>query len=206
MTAVIKHLDNEPTKVRILDSALQLFASRGFDGATTREIADSAGVNHALIKYHFGNKDALWKAAVNLLFDRLDEAYQKGEKEAETISDPAERLRVKLRHYIRYCAEHPEHARIMVQESTSENDRLAWAVKQHIAKSRVPLEERFEELFDNGILPRMSKISLRYIIAAACQSIFTLAAEIKHLYGVSSDHEAQIEAHIDAVLKLMVPE
>jgi len=50
----------------------------------------------------------------------------------------------------------------------------------------------------------VSQISLRYIFAAACQSIFTLAAEVKLLYGVTTEHEAQIEAHIDAMTKLLL--
>jgi TetR/AcrR family transcriptional regulator len=197
---------NNPAKVQILDKALQLFGEKGFDGTTIREIAESAGVNHALINYHFGSKDALWKSAVDLLFARLDKVLETAAREAAEIEHPAARMRVILTHYIRYCATHPEHARIMVQESTSENERLAWAVEHHIARTRPVFEDLFEELFESGTLPRMSKISLRFIITAACQSIFTLAAEVKLLYGVSTDHESQIEAHIDAVTRLLFPE
>ena len=69
--APIQSVKNQ-VKVDILDNALNLFAKKGFDGASTREIADAAGVTHALIKYHFGSKEELWKEAVNQLFGRLD--------------------------------------------------------------------------------------------------------------------------------------
>ena len=40
--------------------ALRLFAERGVDGATVRQIAEAAGQkNHAAVTYHFGSKDAL---------------------------------------------------------------------------------------------------------------------------------------------------
>jgi AcrR family transcriptional regulator len=206
MPDTVNQMVSASAKNQILDKALALFAEKGFDGASTREIAESAGVNHALIKYHFGGKLALWKSAVDLLFIRLDEVMTTLERENADIQDPKERLRRVLRHYIRYCAEHPEHARIMVQESTSENDRLAWAVQKHIMTAKTLMEDLFEELIANGDVPKMSPISLRYIVASACQSIFTLGAEVQLLYGVNSEHETQIEAHIDAVTKLLLRE
>ena len=51
------------TRERILVAALQAFAEKGYDGATTREIASRAGVNLGLLQYHFGGKPKLWQAA-----------------------------------------------------------------------------------------------------------------------------------------------
>jgi len=189
-------------RTRILDAALELFAERGFAGASTREIANRADVNHALIKYYFGNKDELWCEAVDLMYTRLDDAMAAMEADREGIDDPVERHKVFLRHYIRYCAAHPEHSRIMVQESTSENPRIAWAVENHIRQTKDVLQAVAEELFETGRLPRMSKMSLRYITTTACQSIFMLAAEVRLMYGVNVDDEAVIEDHIDAVTRL----
>ena len=47
---------------RILDAAEHLFAERGFDGVTLRQIASKAGVDVALASYHFGKKDELFTA------------------------------------------------------------------------------------------------------------------------------------------------
>lgn len=46
----------------ILDAAEAVFADSGFDGATTRSIAEVAGVNPALIHYHFKSKEQLFEA------------------------------------------------------------------------------------------------------------------------------------------------
>ena len=43
----------------LIDAALALFGDKGFDATTTRELAAMAGVNIALIAYHFGGKDGL---------------------------------------------------------------------------------------------------------------------------------------------------
>src|SRR5690348_4404009 len=64
----------DPTRERILAAALDLFSERSFEGATTREIAARAGVTQPLLNYHFQSKDALWRAAVDTLFEELNDA------------------------------------------------------------------------------------------------------------------------------------
>ena len=46
-------------RARIRDAALRLFAERGVDGATIRDIAAEAGVSLGLVRHHFGAKDEL---------------------------------------------------------------------------------------------------------------------------------------------------
>jgi len=46
------------TKTRILDAADEIFVRRRIDGARMQEIADQAGVNKALLHYHFRSKAA----------------------------------------------------------------------------------------------------------------------------------------------------
>jgi AcrR family transcriptional regulator len=206
LAANLKSKQSESTKVKILEHALLLFSEKGFDGASTRDIAIAAGVNHALIKYHFGNKELLWRAAVDLLFQRqleyLDEFNQRTNDEMSV----AKRFRLFVQLYVRYCAEHPEHARIMVQESTGTNPRLEWAVNKHLLETRDTLDELFIGLFEADLMPRMPLLSLRYMLTAACQNVFTLSTEISYLYGVDSTHEAQIKQHTDAVIRLFIRE
>lgn len=49
---------------KLLRAAADAFAAQGYDGASTRAIADRAGVNIALIAYHFGGKDGLYDAVL----------------------------------------------------------------------------------------------------------------------------------------------
>jgi AcrR family transcriptional regulator len=52
-------LNPADTKSRILDAAFRCLATSGYTALSVREIARDAGVNHALINYHFGTKDRL---------------------------------------------------------------------------------------------------------------------------------------------------
>jgi AcrR family transcriptional regulator len=54
--------DAAPARQRILDAAQRVFADFGYDGASMRQIADAAGVPVALVSYHFGSKDGLYRA------------------------------------------------------------------------------------------------------------------------------------------------
>ena len=53
----------------ILEAARKLFSDNGFDRTTLRQVADSAGVDAALISHYFGNKRGLFVAAVEFPSD-----------------------------------------------------------------------------------------------------------------------------------------
>src|ERR1700688_2101180 len=55
-------LSCEERRVAILRAVRRVFAEKGFDGTTTRELADAAGVSEALLFKHFPNKEALFSA------------------------------------------------------------------------------------------------------------------------------------------------
>lgn len=48
------------SKRKLINSAIVLFASKGFESTSTREICSHAGVNLSLIPYYFGNKEGLY--------------------------------------------------------------------------------------------------------------------------------------------------
>ncbi len=97
---------------RIVEAALTVFAQRGFDGATTREIAKEAGVSSALIHHHFKDKESLWK----LVGQRISEEFV----EAITSSmDPMLRgtgdgARQMVAAYMHYWREHPRALRFQL--------------------------------------------------------------------------------------------
>ena len=52
------------TKEVIIQSAINLFSTKGYDGASVRDIASAAGVNVAMINYYFGSKEGLFESIV----------------------------------------------------------------------------------------------------------------------------------------------
>ena len=59
------------TRQRLVEAALDVFGRYGFEGATTRQIAQAAKANLAAIVYHFGSKEALHVAVAEYLAGRI---------------------------------------------------------------------------------------------------------------------------------------
>jgi AcrR family transcriptional regulator len=74
----------DTTRQRILKAAIELFAERGYDGASVRAIVTKARVNQAAINYHFKGKDGLYLEVLRAAF----EAYTQG----EAVANQAEEL------------------------------------------------------------------------------------------------------------------
>jgi AcrR family transcriptional regulator len=64
------------TKARILGAAEQVFAAKGFEGASTREIAAAAGVNISSLHYHWESKETLYFAVFENIYDKIVELVE----------------------------------------------------------------------------------------------------------------------------------
>jgi AcrR family transcriptional regulator len=84
----------EDTRERLLMAAGQVFAEKGFQAATIREISQKAEANVAAINYHFGDKERLYIEAVKAAHLCRGDAFPLPEWEPGT--SPA----VRLRHFI----------------------------------------------------------------------------------------------------------
>lgn len=80
--------DNAPKSEKILDVAEALFAERGFDGVTLRQIAMGAGVDVALASYHFGKKLDLFRAVLERRAPALNTARLEALAAAKATAAP----------------------------------------------------------------------------------------------------------------------
>ncbi|MES2868752.1 MAG: CerR family C-terminal domain-containing protein [Pseudomonadota bacterium] len=59
----------DETSVRIIGAALDLFGERGYEGASTRDIAELAGVNASALNYYFKNKEGVYLACTEYMVE-----------------------------------------------------------------------------------------------------------------------------------------
>ena len=192
------------TKERILRAALDAFAENGFDGATTRDIANRARVNLGLIKYHFDGKLKLWRAAVDRAFADLREALADDVADDALLASDAH-TRLTLRRYVRFVGQRPELVRLMHDEGKRRGPRMRWLVDRHTR----PLYERVHGMLSSaqqrGLLPaHIDTLHFYYVLIGAVGIIFHQADECRRLTGVDPMAPEAIEAHADAVAHLLL--
>ena len=101
-------------QVQIMETAEVLFAEKGFNGTSVRDIAEKAHVNLAMISYYFGSKDKLLES----LFDYRGEHIKlklESMVEDKTLGS-FEKLELLIDHYIEKIMNQQCFSRIMVRE------------------------------------------------------------------------------------------
>jgi TetR/AcrR family transcriptional regulator len=192
---------------QLLDSALVEFGAKGFDGASTRSIAQRVDAHQPQINYHFASKEALWAAAVDHLFGRL------GEELADLglpagIDDPAQLASAfaeAVRRFVRFAAAHPELNRIMVHEATEDSDRLHWMVERHIRPLYNAIRVVWQQLLDARIASPIDPAIVHYVIVGAASLPFVNAPEARLLTGGEPTDPAFVEAHADGLVATLLP-
>jgi AcrR family transcriptional regulator len=92
----IKKLSSEERRSAIVHAVRRVFAERGFDGTTTRALADAAGVSEALLFKHFPNKEALFVAMQEACCNEQD----LGRFERLAALEPSAATLVQLVHFL----------------------------------------------------------------------------------------------------------
>ncbi|HEY1785105.1 MAG TPA: CerR family C-terminal domain-containing protein [Pirellulales bacterium] len=123
----------DSTKARILEAAGNVFAQKGFEAGTVREICQLADVNLAAINYHFGDKRRLYLAAVS-------HAYSARQDELALAEWPAgTRAEDRLRTWVGAMMERllgedrqPWHMQLMMREVASPDVACEALVKEYI--------------------------------------------------------------------------
>ena len=181
----------EETRAALLGAAMELFSTRGYDGTSVRDIETAAGVKRGLAAYHFGNKAALWKAAVARTFD----AFEMGEDEVAVDAPSGAVLREVLRAFVRFSAAHPELNRLMVQEGTRPGWRSEFLVERYVR----PRVDALSRLVGRTLGPHEL-----YVLIGASTFVFNVAHECEALFGVDPRDEAFADAHADAVADFLL--
>jgi len=203
-TSRAKRPSAEATRQRILAAALDVFAERSFDGASTRDIAARAGVAQPLLNYHFSTKDELWRAAVDGLFEALDRALT---ARADGLRGVDELTTAKLlvREFVQFSARHPQLHQIITGECKTDGPRMDWLVDRHVRPHYEATTAMFARLVDQGHLPAVPAAHLYYILTGAGPTMFVLGPECRRLTGLDPTADAVIDAHADAIATLLFP-
>lgn len=112
---------SESTREALLHHGARLFAERGFEGASIDAITKAAGVNKAMVSYHFGGKQGLYSAV-------LLASIRKFDRHLDPARDPAPSASERMRRFVAGLAaafrEAPEFPFIILREEMAGGHRI----------------------------------------------------------------------------------
>ena len=173
-------------KQQILETAIGLFARKGFSATGVREIAHTAKVNIAMISYYFGSKRGILEAALDMFFQRYLEAAEK----ALEGDDPPEQ---KMRHFIRsiviFARNNNDLVRIAFTELPFDMPEIAAFKAAHVRKIAALFQNKLLSAME-GRLPRPIRVEIvGPAFSAMLVSHFLLRPVIEGVFKTSFDEE-----------------
>lgn len=187
------------TKERILGAAESLFAQRGFDGASLRQLTSAAGVNLAAVNYHFGSKEKL----VEQIFRRRLDALNNSRLQALSLVEGAETTTLEdvLSAFIRPALDlsHDESGslfmRVLARAFAEHDDTL----RQFLSDNYGHVMRQFTAEFAR-LLPQLTKQELYWridLVSGALTHAMSGFGMIQRKSGVSEiEHREETARHL----------
>ncbi len=194
----------EVTKRSILDAAIGEFSTFGLGGARVDRIAERAGANKRMLYHYFGNKDALFLAALEEAYADIRNAER--ELELETIK-PNESIRRLVTFTWDYYRENPHFLSLL----NSENLHKAVHLKEskRIQALHSPFIEMLRRIVENGenqglFRPGVDPVQLYMSIASVCYFYFSNIHTLSIVFGRELSSEEALskrrEHAVDVIL------
>jgi TetR/AcrR family transcriptional regulator len=188
---------------RLLDAAIEVFAARGPKAATLADICARAHLNKRLVYHYFGSKDALYAAALAVVYEQFFSL----EVELGSMLLPVEELLATLvRRYYAFLAEHPAFVRLICYENlqggrTAARLSLAGQKAPVITALRLALAKgQADRRFRAGVDVTQLLIS----IFALCFFFFSNRHTLDLLLGPSATGRKALADRIDHVVSLLL--
>lgn len=141
-----------PIDDRLLDTAAEIFARRGYRHTDVQEVADALGVGKASLYRRFPSKRALFLAAADQGLRRMHEQVLAA---AGRERDPLRQLAAAIRAYLEYFDRNPQHVELLIQERAEFKDRETPTYFEHRKSNSARWRKLYVGLMSAGRLRRM---------------------------------------------------
>lgn len=181
--------DRRDTAIRkILDAALNVFATLGFNGATLDDIAREARMNKAMLYYRIGDKRTLYQAVIH---DIYKDRTQGLEESVFSKTSPQEKLEAFIAHIAATLSDHPNFTRIMMREVITGWTNFSDAVLEDVTRTFKVVRDILEDGVRQGVFAKADPLAVHNMIVGALL-LHTLTLPVKgQIISVLNDSEAR---------------
>lgn len=187
---------------QILQRALTAFATVGYDGMSLRTLNRDLGVSHNLIYQRFGTKDELWRSAVDFGFGQMLRHMQS--LFDPTLGEPLEQLRLAVRRFIMFSADHPELVALMNIEGRQNTDRLAYIYDTYIEPALEGIARLLTHLAETGVIRPIPLRTFHFLVAHGATAPYSLVPLATRFDAASPCGLGAIEEHARLVSTIVV--
>jgi AcrR family transcriptional regulator len=196
--------DAERTRAAILAAAIDEFAAHGLGGARVDSIAARAKANKRMLYYYFGDKEALYLAALEAAYERI-----RGEEQRLDLAHlpPEQALRELVAFTWRYFLAHPEFMSLLNTENLHRARHLKRSRKIRALHS--PLVATLSALLDRGVRdgvfrPGIDPVQLYVSIAALGYFYLSNSHTLSTIFGRNLRSKAALAERLAHVSNLVV--
>lgn len=184
-------------QIQIIESAEELFAERGFAGTSVRDIAESAGVNLAMISYYFGSKEKLMEA----MFTYRGEHYKLQLQNIIRNDDLTSMQKVEklIEEYINRIFKKKCFHKVMVREQmTNDNGPVAKLIYQLKEGNQALVKQLIQEGQKKGDFKKNVDLSFLMMTLVGTTSQLMTA---QHFYRKMNDLESLSDEEFEKYIK-----
>ena len=187
---------------RLLHAATDAFAEYGYEGASLRAIADTAGVSFQLIAYYFGSKEELWIATVDFLFERYLET---GKGLGFTSSgNLAEQFHNHLRLLLTDMLQRPQLRKIWIQEYLADSPRYHNVIRPKIKQLYDTLSvPYYKEVVRLGIVERFTPEEIGVLFSSIVQNNVVYPYYVELALGAPAGSPKSVERQVDLLFAVL---
>ncbi|WP_413285258.1 TetR/AcrR family transcriptional regulator [Vibrio sp. MA40-2] len=194
---------NESTQARekLIFHARELYMTMPYDKVSTRLVAERAGVNIAMIRYYFGNKQGLFETMIRETMQPISQQMKMFVKRANQES-----LVDLMRAYYQTMINTPEFPRLIVQiMNMSESDMQRKLLEKIFREVTKPAQEMmFEKLLESGVLrenldPKLCRMTFMSMMVFP----FIAPRAMLSIHGISID-KAFLEQLLEHNIKIII--
>ena len=158
------------TKSKIFKIAARLFAEKGYNGVSMREISEVSGVSKPTIYYYFGSKEGIYRELLNTGLDHIKTSVNK----VQSLPIPVrEKLIMLTKNYFRETVQHPEYLKFFLTIFTiSQNIGFPEEFKTEVLKQWYGLADLIKEGRESGEFGVSAKPELAAAIIASVLGAF----------------------------------
>ena len=209
MVHALMSVSRIPTRQRIVNTALELFASKGITETTTRQIADFAQVNEVTLFRHFGNKHGLLLAVLQECLQKYLVLAQVGESLMVSDISSQSDLRRFLKYYIQSSLRALESVPELVRSLVGEAGQYPLESRQALAQGINQVNQTIATAIHDVLLNSRLQYSLPPIKLAnllnTCilgYAVITLTSDVQTIW---SDRDEFVSTLVDMFVQEVIP-